>query len=305
MTNVLIISDTRVPTTDGKVVHGLGATVVDFARYLKDKDYGVEVLAGPGSSIEDILVDDSFKTEQEFLELEETFLKDWDVIIDFSHQKFLGGKFPDLPIIDFSVDREARPKVNPVFNSFAHKEYWNMKGMVIPSPVDVHFYEFNRNPQGYLLYLAPMHPMKGFKTALYAAKQTGLPFVFAGPGTEKIKGGRGAVFGKEKRELLQNAGALLFPSSHEAGPRTVLEAMSCGTPVLCYNYGGAADYVDHGVSGFCAETQEEFISLIPEVLKLDRYGCRRQAMFFKMTTVGEELEKVLQKVIEGERWSGY
>ncbi|RCW42158.1 glycosyltransferase family 4 protein [Paenibacillus prosopidis] len=45
------------------------------------------------------------------------------------------------------------------------------------------------------------------------------------------------------------ADVFLFPSPTETFGNVVLEAMACGTPVICANKGGVVDTVEHGVTG--------------------------------------------------------
>jgi glycosyltransferase involved in cell wall biosynthesis len=47
-------------------------------------------------------------------------------------------------------------------------------------------------------------------------------------------------------ELLADADALVLPSLHECGGAVVLEAMATGLPVIAANWGGPADYLQHG-----------------------------------------------------------
>lgn len=303
MTKILLISDTRVPTRTDVPLHGLGHLVIATVKALQKNDYKVFVLAGKGSEITGLESVQTVAHEQDFLGFPEEFYAQFDVIIDYSHEKLVGKKYPTLPIVDFSVDRESRPLRNPVFNSHAHMKYWRMQGMVIPSAVDTDYYKFAAKPKGYLLWLSPMYPQKGFKTALFVAKVTQYPFVMAGPGTENIINGRGPVIGDEKVKLLQEASALMFPSPHEAGPTTVLEAMSCGTPVICYNYGGAAEYVVDKETGVVVDTQQEFIERLPEIFKLKRKLIREHVTKnYSYDALVENINELIHRIMNGERW---
>jgi glycosyltransferase involved in cell wall biosynthesis len=60
------------------------------------------------------------------------------------------------------------------------------------------------------------------------------------------------------RELLQEVNALVLTSfgQGEAAPVTVMEAMSCGLPVVCSSIGGTPDMIQDGHDGFLVPQQD-------------------------------------------------
>lgn len=51
-----------------------------------------------------------------------------------------------------------------------------------------------------------------------------------------------------------NAGSLFIaPSREDNLPNTVMESLSCGTPVIAFNIGGMPDMIDHKANGYLAE----------------------------------------------------
>ncbi len=148
--------------------------------------------------------------------------------------------------------------------------------------IDQASFSYNETPENYLLYIGRIKKYKGIHTAIAVAKQTGMPLKIAGPAPqpsqpdykevnpyweEEIKphlGGNisyvGAVDGDEKLRLLQNAKALIFPVEREEPfGMTLIEAMSCGTPVIAYAQGASPEIVVDGKTGFLINRNDEDI----------------------------------------------
>ncbi len=88
----------------------------------------------------------------------------------------------------------------------------------------------------------------------------------------------GPVGPAERTRLLRGARAALFPVRwEEPGGTAVVEALACGTPVLALRRGCLPELVDHGVTGFLADTPEELAAYARRVGELDRAACRRAA----------------------------
>jgi glycosyltransferase involved in cell wall biosynthesis len=52
--------------------------------------------------------------------------------------------------------------------------------------------------------------------------------------------------------LYSAADVMVVPSKHENLPYTVMESLSCGTPVVAFNVGGNSDMIDHKQNGYLA-----------------------------------------------------
>lgn len=57
----------------------------------------------------------------------------------------------------------------------------------------------------------------------------------------------------------------------------MLEALACGTPVVTTSFGAAPEIVDHGTTGFLADSLPELISALGKVDQLSRPACRYSA----------------------------
>ncbi len=143
--------------------------------------------------------------------------------------------------------------------------------------IDPTFYTYQEQPQGnYLLYLGRIKRYKGIHTAIQVAKQLDLPLKIAAPlpfpmqsdyddvmdyWEKDVKpqlGGTiehiGVLEGQAKVAMLQNAKALIFPVERaEPFGMTVIEAMSCGTPVIAYEKGALPELMVDGKHGYLVQ----------------------------------------------------
>ena len=85
----------------------------------------------------------------------------------------------------------------------------------------------------------------------------------------------GEVNEQQKAELLGNAGALLFPIDWpEPFGLVMIEAMSCGTPVVAWQNGSVREVMEDGVSGRVVDSMDEAVAAVDDVLGMDRAKVR-------------------------------
>jgi glycosyltransferase involved in cell wall biosynthesis len=152
----------------------------------------------------------------------------------------------------------------------------------------------------YLAFLGRLAPEKGAHVAISLARRAGLPLRIAAkiPRSQSryfkerlqplIDGElirlSGEVDDRRKNEFLASASALLFPIDWpEPFGLVMIEAMACGTPVIAFRRGSVPEVIDHGVTGFVVDTEDEALAAIGQVGKLDRRRIR--AIFEQRFTV--------------------
>jgi glycosyltransferase involved in cell wall biosynthesis len=85
----------------------------------------------------------------------------------------------------------------------------------------------------------------------------------------------GEISEKEKGPFLRDAVALLFPICWpEPFGLVMIEAMSCGTPVLAYRAGSVPEIIDEGVTGMIVDNIDQARIALVQVAALDRRKVR-------------------------------
>ena len=150
-------------------------------------------------------------------------------------------------------------------------------------PID----DFPLDPVGSedLLYFGRIHPDKGTREAIAAARGAGrrlhiygliqdddyyrrevLPHV---DGANVLY--HGTVGGEARVKALGQAYALLhLINFDEPFGLSVIEAMACGTPVIAIRRGSMAEIIDDGVTGFLVDSADDAAAAIARIGELDR-----------------------------------
>jgi glycosyltransferase involved in cell wall biosynthesis len=89
----------------------------------------------------------------------------------------------------------------------------------------------------------------------------------------------GAVSADQRSAVLGNAYALLHPIGFdEPFGFSVVEALSCGTPVVAFDRGSMRELIHHGENGFLAADMDGAATKIAQVSELDRAAIRSDAI---------------------------
>jgi glycosyltransferase involved in cell wall biosynthesis len=210
--------------------------------------------------------------------------------LDLPGQRSVFARFPDQAVISISdSQREPVPDAHWVATVY--------------NAVDVDGLQYRAEPGKYLAFLGRITPDKGLDRAIHIARSVGMPLLIAArkplrgqksadvsadweyyrtvikpllkePGIEFV----GEVNDPEKSDFLGPAKALLFPIDWpEPFGLVMAESLACGTPVIARQRGSVPEVVEHGVTGWIGETDDDLRWACEHLEKIDRAQCRAVA----------------------------
>lgn len=156
--------------------------------------------------------------------------------------------------------------------------------------IDLKQFDYQSEPDDYLLFFGRIHPDKGAKEAIEIAKACNKSLILAGIIQDKeyyeryvepqLDGNKiifiGSVGAIQRSMLLGKASALLHPINfNEPFGLSVVEAMACGTPVMAFNRGSMPELIEHGINGFLVSDCEEAIEYVDRIEDINRADCRQ------------------------------
>jgi len=215
------------------------------------------------------------------------------------------------------------PELSEIFQNFnvhvitisnaQRKEFPNLNYLAtVYNCVEVDKFTFNQIPQDYLLMVGTIGRHKNQGEAVGVAKELGLKLVLAGKIREQdyfdelkkdIDGEQikylSEISYEEKVKLYQNAKAFLFPINwEEPFGLVMIEAMSCGTPVIAFNHGAVSEVVKNGLTGYVVDNHNQMVEAVKKIETINRTDCRKHVEGnFTVDKMVDGYEKALQKLI--------
>jgi glycosyltransferase involved in cell wall biosynthesis len=216
-------------------------------------------------------------------------------------------EFRDMPLVSLS-NAQRRPLTAA---NFVATVYHGLPEPVCP---------FNPAPRGdYLAFLGRVSPEKGLERAIEIARIAGMRLRIAAKvdaSEEQYFRARiapllrhpliefiGEVDESRKPALLGNARALLFPIDWpEPFGLAMIEAMSCGTPVIAWPRGSVPEIVEPGVNGMLVDSIDAAVAAVHEIHRLDRERVRaRCEERFSASRMARDYLAVYRKIGQGRR----
>jgi glycosyltransferase involved in cell wall biosynthesis len=210
----------------------------------------------------------------------------------------------DVPFLTTLHGRLDLGELQPIFNAFPHAPVVSISDhqrLPLPQaswlstvyhglPADLLRPQLDIEP-GYLAFLGRISPEKRVDRAIRIAARAGMKVKIAAKldkadrayYEEQIKPlmeqGHvefiGEISEAQKPAFLSGAKALLFPIDWpEPFGLVMIESMACGTPVIAFNCGSVPEVIDHGVSGFIVENEDEAVDAVKRLHELPRAGVR-------------------------------
>ena len=209
------------------------------------------------------------------MKLVRPYLKRWDVAssrrVDYfiSISKFVARRIKDY----YGRDSEViHPPVNTAFfisdSSIPRDEYYLIVSALVPyKKIDIAVLTFNKltNKKLKIVGVGPE-----YNRLIRLRNHNNIEFI-------------GRISDERLRSLYQGAKALIHCGEEDFGIAMV-EAQACGTPVIAFNRGGAAEIVNDGVTGilFSEQSTESLTNAIDSVNNktFDYANLRKQALRF-------------------------
>lgn len=218
----------------------------------------------------------------------------------------------------------------PFFKAFKNSVYYNSisdeqrRGLpelnyiaTVYNAIDISSYEYSSDKKDFFLWLSRISPLKGPDLVIDVAKKAGVKLKMAG----KIDAGSdtlfyeskveplidgdqiqylGEVTEEEKRELMRDARAFLFPITWpEPFGLVMAEAMACGTPVIATRNGSVPEVVADGLTGFVVDSVDEMVAAIKKLDLIEPAKCRQYAEErFGVARMTDDYETIYRQVIE-------
>jgi glycosyltransferase involved in cell wall biosynthesis len=259
---------------------------------------------------------------------------DFDVIhCHVDYPAFPFARFVATPTLHTLHGRLDSPELECVFSQFgkvplisisdAQREPLDRFGVTweatVHHGVALEEFPFVERRGSYLAFLGRVSPEKKPDVAIEVARRVGLPLRIAAkidasdePYFEEVVEPLlddplvtyvGEISQEKKAAFLGGAAALLFPIDWpEPFGLVMIEAMACGTPVIARSRGSVPEVVVPGVSGYIAETVDDFAAAIQRLDAIDRAACRRYVEErFTVERMVEDYEAVYRRVARTSR----
>ena len=79
----------------------------------------------------------------------------------------------------------------------------------------------------------------------------------------------------------------------------MVEAMACGTPVIAFRQGSVPEIIEHGVTGFICDNEDDMVDAIRRIDEIDRARCRQIAQErFSVARMAGEYAAIYSELVD-------
>ncbi len=256
----------------------------------------------------------------ECLHISELFeqAEDFDIIHNnFDYLPLTYTSFITTPVVT-TIHGFSSPGILPVYKKYNNKvSYISISEAdrsaeldyikTIHHGIDLNQFDFQPDPDDYLLFFGRIHPDKGTKEAIEIAGACNKKLILAGIIQDEAYYNQyivpylddknvifiGSAEPVQRNQLLGKATALLHPINFEEPfGLSVIESMACGTPVIAFNRGSMPELIENGKNGFTVNTVDDAIEAVGKIKNINRKYCRRYIE--QHFTVNQMTEKYIQ-----------
>ena len=228
-------------------------------------------------------------------------------------QKEIADAFPDLKTVEYGIGYEGFFSKWKIFESHAWRSYcigrWMSKGYVNNFDDVIHnfFDESEFTPtfikKPYALFVGRISSIKGIEECCEASQKAGIDLKVIGRGDLNLISKNAEYLGEtplqERNKLMAEAKVVICSSKFfEPFGNVACEAQLSGTPVICSNWGGYTETVEHGKTGFRCSSVNEIAESISRLNEIDNGYVRKRAVkMFSMKEKRFEYQRYFENII--------
>jgi len=230
----------------------------------------------------------------------------------------------NTPVIT-TIHGFSSPGILPVYRKYNKKVFYVSISDADRSPeldyiktihhgLEINQFDFQPEPDDYLLFFGRIHRDKGAKEAIDIAKASNKRLIMAGIIQDEIYFKQniepfidndrvmyvGSADPIKRNNLLGKACGLLHPINfNEPFGLSVIESMACGTPVIAINRGSMPELIQDGTNGFLVSGIDEAIKAVGRIQEIDRSCCRKTVEDnFTVDRMVEKYIAVYEQILE-------
>ncbi len=228
-------------------------------------------------------------------------------------QKEISDAFPDIKTVEYGIGYEGFFSKWKIFESHAWRSYCTAKclnnySVSIFDDVINNFFDerqfcpvFKKKP--YALFFGRIIRSKGIEDCCDAAMQAGINLKVAGFGDlSLIKNAEylGQPSLEERNKLIAGASVVMCPSRFfEPFGNVACEAQLSATPVICTNWGGFVETVEHKKTGFRCSTIKEMVEALKNLEQINNYYVLARAIeMFSIKNKMHEYQRYFERIYD-------